>query len=133
MKKIKIENLKDKIGNFDKKAVIKKTKKVIIITLSCAILLGGAGAYVGYHFIKSNINYTQSQCEKIALDKVPGTIIKTEKEINEESLSLTYDFKIKVKDNVLNKVEVDSNSGAIIDIDYADSRNNDYKDKYDRD
>lgn len=133
MKKIKIENLKDKIGNFDKKAVIKKTKKVIIITLSCAMLLGGDGAYVGCHFIKSNINYTQSQCEKIALDKVPGTIIKTEKEINEESLSLTYDFKIKEKDNVLNKVEVDSRSGAIIDIDYVDSRNNYYKDKYGRD
>ena len=33
----------------------------------------------------------------------------------------------------LNKVEVDSRSGAIIDIDYVDSRNNYYKDKYGRD
>ncbi|MCC3866636.1 PepSY domain-containing protein [Terrisporobacter mayombei] len=128
-----MRNTKDKIVDFDKKAVIKKAKKVIIITLSCLIILGGAGAYVGYSYIKSNIHYTESQCENIALEKVPGKIIKVKKDIDKESLSLAYDFEIKGNDNVLNKVEVDSKSGAIIDIHHADFRNDDHRDKFERD
>lgn len=122
-----MKNIKEKIGNLDKKTVIKKIKKVIIITLSCAVLLGGIGAFAGYSYIKSNIKYTESQCEKIALDEVPGEIIKIEKDINEDYLSLTYNFKIKGKDNLLTEVEVDSKSGAIIDIDYADFKDNNYR------
>lgn len=122
-----MKNIKEKIENLDKKTVIKKTKQVIIITLSCTVLLGGIGAFAGYSYIKSNIKYTESQCEKIALDKVPGEIIKTEKDINEDTLSLTYNFKIKGEDNLLNEVEVDSKSGAIIYIDYSDFKDNNYR------
>ena len=124
MKKLKIENIKDRVANMDAKSTIKKLKKVAIITLSSVIILGGAGAYAGYNYIKSNINYTQADCENIALGKIPGEIIKAQKDINKETLSLTYEFKIKGKDNLLNEIEVDSKSGAIIDIDHVDFREN---------
>lgn len=118
MKKINVENLKDNMEKIDTKSVVKKIKKAIIITLSGVVILGGAGVYAGYKYIKSNENYTQIQCEKIALEKVPGEIIRTTKSIDDDSLSLVYEFKIKAKDNVLNEVDVDSKSGAIIDMDY---------------
>lgn len=118
MKKINVENLKDNMEKIDTKSVVKKIKKAIIITLSGVVILGGAGVYAGYKYIKSNENYTQIQCEKIALEKVPGEIIRTTKSIDDDSLSLVYEFKIKSKDNVLNEVDVDSKSGAIIDMDY---------------
>lgn len=124
-----IKNIKERMENLDKNTVLKKAKKVITITLSCAIVLGGIGAFAGYSYIKSNIKYTQNICEKIALEKVPGDVIKTEKDINKDSLSLTYEFKIKAKDNVLNKVEVDSKSGAIIKIANSDYRDNNYHQK----
>ena len=118
MKKINVENLKDNMEKIDTKSVVKKIKKAIIITLSGVVILGGACVYAGYKYIKSNENYTQTQCEKIALEKVPGEIIRTTKSIDDDSLSLVYEFKIKAKDNVLNEVDVDSKSGAIIDMDY---------------
>ena len=118
MKKINVENLKDNMEKIDTKSVVKKIKKAIIITISGVVILGGAGVYAGYKYIKSNENYTQIQCEKIALEKVPGEIIRTTKSIDDDSLSLVYEFKIKSKDNVLNEVDVDSKSGAIIDMDY---------------
>ena len=122
---MKQNNIKDKLINMDKGAIIKKIKKVTIITVTSVIVLGGAGAYAGYRYIQSNENYTQADCQKIALKQIPGEIIKTKKDFNEDTLSLTYEFKIKGKDNLLNEIEVDSKSGAIIDIDHMDFNHND--------
>ena len=121
---MKLSNIKDKLINMDKGAIIKKIKKVTIITVTSVIVLGGTGAYAGYRYIQSNEKYTQSDCQKIALKQIPGEIIKTKKDFNEDTLSLTYEFKIKGKDNLLNEIEVDSKSGAIIDIDHMDFNHN---------
>ena len=121
---MKLNNIKDKLINMDKGAIIKKIKKVTIIRVTSVILLGSAGAYVGYRYIKSNENYTQADCQKIALKQIPGEIIKTKKHFNEDTLSLTYEFKIKGKDNLLNEIDVDSKRGAIIDIDHMDFNHN---------
>lgn len=133
MKNEKIEDIKDRAINLDTKSVFKKVKKFGIITLSSAIILGIAGVGAGFYYVKSNINYTQSDCQKIALEKIPGEVIKTEKDIDEDTLSLTYEFKIKGKDNLLNEVEVDSKSGAIVDINHADSTENNIKDEINKD
>lgn len=132
MKEIKIDNIKDKLLNIDRGSLMKKIKKVTIIALSSIIILGGIGVYAGYSYIQSNEKYTQVDCEKIALGKIPGEIIKSEKGINKETLSLTYEFKIKGKDNLLNEIEVDSKSGAIIDIDNVDFKDS-HKDRFERD
>ena len=129
---MELNNIKDKLINIDKGAIIKKIKKVTIITVTSVILLGGASAYAGYRYIQSNEKYTQVDCRKIALKQIPGEIIKTKKDFNEDTLSLTYEFKIKGKDNLLNEIEVDSKSGAIIDIDHMDFNHN-HNDRFDRD
>ena len=129
---MKQNNIKDKLINMDKGAIIKKIKKVTIITVTSVVLLGSAGAYAGYRYIESNEKYTLADCQKIALKQIPGEIIKTEKDFNEDTLSLTYEFKIKGKDNLLNEIEVDSKSGAIIDIDHMDFDHN-HNDRFDID
>ena len=60
---MKQNNIKDKLINMDKGAIIKKIKKVTIITVTSVVLLGSAGAYAGYRDIESNEKYTLADCQ----------------------------------------------------------------------
>lgn len=113
------EMLKEKKG---------KIKKFVILTLTGSILLAGIGAGTAFAYVKSNTKYSQEKLKEIALSKIPGEVVGVKKDIDEDSMSLTYEFKIKDKNNMLNEIELDSKTGAIIDIeDHND--HNDYDDK----
>lgn len=102
--------------------VLNKYKKKIIvvgITMTVAItLLGTIGGYYAYGKIKSNIKYTQEQCEKIALSRVPGEVVKVKKELDDGALE--YEFKIKDKNNMLQEVNVNATLGAITEVECED-------------
>lgn len=110
-------------------------KRIIIIGGISSVLIGGLVGGVIYKTIKGNINYNQEDLKKVALetvaniekvngntgketdlDKVKGEVIRTNKEIDDDTMSIIYEFKIKGKDNMLYEVEVDSNTGAVIDF-----------------
>lgn len=117
--KNKLENYKKEVlenGVEKLKASKKRIKRFAIITLTGAIgvsVLAGGSAYA---YIKSNTNYSQAQLEKEALKKMPGEIVGVKKDIDDDTMSISYEFKIKDKNNMLNEIELDSKTGAIIDI-----------------
>lgn len=141
---MKREDIKNKLETyknegFEKsKEMIKekkgKIKKFAILTLTVSIVLAGIGAGTAFAFVKSNTKYSQEKLKEIALSKIPGEVVGVKKDIDEDSMSLTYEFKIKDKNNMLNEIELDSKTGAIIDIenhnDHKDYDDNDHK-KYD--
>lgn len=141
---MKREDIKNKLETyknegFEKsKEMIKekkgKIKKFAILTLTGSIVLAGIGAGTAFAFVKSNTKYSQEKLKEIALSKIPGEVVGVKKDIDEDSMSLTYEFKIKDKNNMLNEIELDSKTGAIIDIenhnDHKDYDDNDHK-KYD--
>ena len=136
---MKREDIKNKLETyknegFEKsKEMIKekkgKIKKFAILTLTGSIVLAGIGAGTAFAFVKSNTKYSQEKLKEIALSKIPGEVVGVKKDIDEDSMSLTYEFKIKDKNNMLNEIELDSKTGAIIDIE----NHNEYKDHYDND
>lgn len=117
--KNKLENYKKEVlenGVEKLKASKKRIKRFAIITLTGAIgvsVLAGGSAYA---YIKSNTNYSQAQLEKEALKKMPGEIVGVKKDVDDDTMSISYEFKIKDKNNMLNEIELDSKTGAIIDI-----------------
>ncbi|MBC6003583.1 MAG: PepSY domain-containing protein [Paeniclostridium sordellii] len=136
---MKREDIKNKLETyknegFEKsKEMIKekkgKIKKFAILTLTGSIVLAGIGAGTAFAFVKSNTKYSQEKLKEIALSKIPGEVVGVKKDIDEDSMSLTYEFKIKDKNNMLNEIELDSKTGAIIDIE----NHNDHKDYDDND
>lgn len=141
---MKREDIKNKIETYKNEGVEKgmkvlkekkgKIKKFAILTLTGSIVLAGIGAGTAFAFVKSNTKYSQEKLKEIALSKIPGEVVGVKKDIDEDSMSLTYEFKIKDKNNMLNEIELDSKTGAIIDIenhnDHKDYDDNDHK-KYD--
>lgn len=141
---MKREDIKNKIETYKNEGVEKgmkvlkekkgKIKKFAILTLTGSIVLAGIGAGSAFAFVKSNTKYSQEKLKEIALSKIPGEVVGVKKDIDEDSMSLTYEFKIKDKNNMLNEIELDSKTGAIIDIenhnDHKDYDDNDHK-KYD--
>lgn len=117
--KNKLENYKKEVlenGVEKLKASKKRIKRFAIITLTGAIgvsVLAGGSAYA---YIKSNTNYSQAQLEKEALKRLPGEIVGVKKDVDDDTMSISYEFKIKDKNNMLNEIELDSKTGAIIDI-----------------
>lgn len=99
---------------------IKKTKKKIIkiILIVVAIVFIGSGIIGGtiYSYAKSNTNYNEKQLEEIAIKKIPGEVIKVEKELDFEEATFEYTFKIKDKEDMLQEITISSKSGAITDI-----------------
>ncbi|WP_238884408.1 PepSY domain-containing protein [Clostridium sp. YIM B02551] len=96
----------------------KKYKKRIII-ISSATIVGIviiAGSVVGFVYSKANgnIKYSEAQLQKIALGKVPGEVIKVDKELNFRDAVFEYKFSIKDKDNTLKEVKLDSEYGVIL-------------------
>ncbi|TQO58771.1 hypothetical protein D5S05_03870 [Paraclostridium bifermentans] len=103
----KIENLKGYKGKF---------KKFAVLTISGAIGLSVLGTGAAYAYVKSNENYSQAQLEKVALNQIPGEVVGVKKDLDDDSMSVVYEFKIKDKNNMLNEIELDSKTGAIIDM-----------------
>lgn len=138
---MKREDIKNKLETYKNEGVEKgmkvlkekkgKIKKFAILTLTGSIVLSGIGAGTAFAFVKSNTKYSQEKLKEIALSKIPGEVVGVKKDIDEDSMSLTYEFKIKDKNNMLNEIELDSKTGAIIDIE----NHNDYDDDdhYDKD
>jgi len=108
------------------KEFCKNYKKRIIRTLILFIIIIVAftGTITGviYSKAKNNIKYTQDKLQQIALEKVPGEVIKVEKELNFEEAVYEYEFKIKDKENMLQTVKLDSQSGGIICINNEKSK-----------
>lgn len=91
-------------------------KRILIVIGSCLlVIIAAAGITCGviYSRAKSNIKYSQSQLEKIALEKIPGTVVDVEKELNFRSESYQYEFKIKDKNDMLLEIKLDSKYGTI--------------------
>lgn len=105
--KNKIENLKGYKGKF---------KKFAVLTISGAIGLSVLGTGAAYAYVKSNENYSQEQLEKVALKQIPGEIVGVKKDLDDDNMSVVYEFKIKDKNNMLNEMELDSKTGAIVDV-----------------
>lgn len=101
--------------------MIKRNKKKIVqitlILLATVIVICGASFIAIFSIAKSNINYTVEEAKEIALQAVPGEVIKVKKELELDNFSFEYKFKIKTSNNMLMKVNVDSNLGVITDID----------------
>lgn len=103
----KIENLKGYKGKF---------KKFAVLTISGAIGLSILGTGATYAYVKTNENYSQAQLEKVALKQIPGDVVGVKKDLDDDNMSVVYEFKIKDKNNMLNEIELDSKTGAIIDM-----------------
>ena len=137
--KNKIENYKNEGFEKTKEKINEKKgniKKFVILTLTGAVVLGGVGVGSSFAYMKSNINYSEAQLKAVALNKIPGEVVKVKKDIDEDTMSLTYEFKIKDKNNMLNEIELDSKTGAIIDIENDndhDDNDNDHNNDNDHD
>ena len=101
---------------------IKKLLKIAIL-----IVIIGAGVIVGgiYAYARSNINYSEKELEKIAIEKLPGQVVKIKKELELEDASFEYTFFIKDKDNMLQEITLSPVSGAITDMDINDLSDHD--------
>lgn len=111
-----------------KKRLITGTVVGLLTIIIIVVAVGG----VVYSHAKSNIKYSQEQLQKIALSKVPGEVLKVEKELNFEHAVFEYEFKIKDKDNMLQQVKLDSQYGVILRVNNENhiKENKDRHDKY---
>ncbi len=126
MDKNKLEEKINKLNIIEKiKLKKKKIKRNIIVILIFSIIgIGSAGIGV-LSYAKSKVNYTENQLKEIALKQIPGDVIKIERDFDDDSFTFEYEFKIKDENNILREITINTNSGAIIDID--DNFRNNYK------
>ena len=98
---------------------INKKRIITIVTISVLTVVIGLGTVGGVVFsrAKDNIKYTQEELQQIALEKVPGKVIKVEKELDLEEAIYEYEFSIKDKENMLRTVKLDSKNGVILEVD----------------
>ncbi len=107
-----LKNVKENINNIKRKLIVGS----LVFGVSI-VMLGVAGGVFVYNKAKSNINYSVEEAREIALQTVKGDIVSVKKNLEVETLSFEYEFKIKDSNNILREVTVDSNLGAITDID----------------
>lgn len=107
-----LDNIREKINRNKKKLI----RKISILIASVAII-GVTGVIAVYSIAKSNINYTVDEAKEIALQTVEGEVLGVKKKLELDMLGFEYEFKIKDSNNMLMEVTVDSNLGAIIDLD----------------
>lgn len=91
-----------------------KCKKVLFSIIALIVVSGVVAGGIAFKTIKDSEKYTLDQAQKIALEQVKGTIVKSEREIDD--LHVEYEFKIKDQKNMIQKVTVDGETGAIIKI-----------------
>lgn len=99
---------------FKKKKLIKTAVKLMI----AAVIAIGIAGVAFYAYVKSNINYSRSEAEEIALMNINGQVVGYG--IDLEDGILEYEFKIKDGNNKLYEVKVDSKYGAITESDHHD-------------
>lgn len=107
-----LENIKEIISKNKKKLI--RRASILIVSV---VIIGAAGVITIYGIAKSNINYTVDEAKEIALQSVQGEILRVNKKLDLDSFSFEYEFKIKDTNNMLMEVTVDSNLGAITDLD----------------
>lgn len=107
---INVNNIIEKI---DLPVIKRRVKKIMVGGLVLTII--GSTGLVAY--VNSNINYSKTDLANIAIDEIGGKIVATRMGIEDETLSLKYEFEIKDENNKLNEIELDTRTGAIIDID----------------
>lgn len=103
-----------KQGQNKVKSGFKKYKKVLfsliaLVAVGC-VIAGG----IAFKIIKDSEKYTLDQAQTIALKQVKGTVVKSERDIDD--LRVEYEFKIKDEKNMIQKVTVDGETGGIIKI-----------------
>lgn len=92
----------------------KKYKKVLFSLIALVAVSGVVAGGIAFKTIKDSEKYTLDQAQTIALEQVKGTVVKSEREIDD--LHVEYEFKIKDEKNMIQKVTVDGETGAIIKI-----------------
>ncbi len=92
----------------------KKYRKVLFSLIALIAVSGVVAGGIAFKTIKDSEKYTLDQAQKIALEQVKGSIVKSEREIDD--LHVEYEFKIKDQKNMIQKVTVDGETGAIIKI-----------------
>lgn len=108
---------KEQVLREEKKKVkngFKKYKKILFSIISLIVISGAVMGGVVLKIIKDSEKYTLDQAKAIALEQVKGTIIRSEREI--EDLHIEYEFKIKDEKNMIQEVTVDGETGAILEI-----------------
>ncbi len=108
-------NIFQKLKEFCK-AYKKRIITVMTVSVLTIIIIIGSVGGVQYSRAKSNMKYNQEQLQKIALGKVPGEVLKVEKELNFEDAVFEYEFKIKDKDSMLQVVKLDSQYAVILGV-----------------
>lgn len=101
----------------------KKIITVVSISVVTVIIVVGVVGGVVYSKAKANIKYTQDKLKQIALGKVPGEVIKVEKELNFEEAVYEYEFRIKDKENMLQIIKLDSQNGVILRVNNGKYKN----------
>ena len=107
-----LEVVGDKIKT-NKRKLIKRASILVAIIAG----LGVVGFATVYGIAKSNINYTVEQARAIVLQSVQGEILRVNKRLDLDTFSFDYEFKIKDKNNMLIKADVNSSLGVITDLD----------------
>ena len=126
-----MKNIFIKVKEFYK-SYKKRIIKISVGGILIIIFIIGTVTGVIYSKAKGNIKYTQEQLQQIALGKVPGEVIDTEKELNFEEAVYEYEFKIKDKENMLQIVKLDSKDGVILRVGNEENkdRHENNKDKH---
>ena len=99
------------------KTIKEKKRKIIKTMIKLMIVLGVIGVIIAgifYGYVKSNINYSRSEAEKIALASINGQIVGYRIDLEDGIL----EYELKDGNNRLYEVKVNSKYGAITDIDY---------------
>ena len=107
-----LEVVGDKIKT-NKRKLIKRASILVAIIAG----LGVAGFTTVYGIAKSNINDTVEEPREIVLQSVQGEILRVNKILDLDTFSFDYEFKIKDKNNMLIKADVNSSLGVITDLD----------------
>lgn len=107
-----LEVVGDKIKT-NKRKLIKRASLLVAIIAG----LGVVGFATVYGIAKSNINYTVEEAREIVLQSVQGEILRVNKRLDLDTFSFDYEFKIKDKNNMLIKADVNSSLGVITDLD----------------
>ena len=107
-----LEVVGDKIKT-NKRKLIKRASLLVAIIAG----LGVVGFATVYGIAKSNINYTVEEARAIVLQSVQGEILRVNKILDLDTFSFDYEFKIKDKNNMLIKADVNSSLGVITDLD----------------
>lgn len=98
----------------------KRMKKIIMGIVICGVIIAALGVtatVVIYNKINANVNYTEEQAKEIALQEIPGEVVKVKKDLDLDDMAFEYDIKIKDANNRIKEVSVDAEFGAVTDVD----------------